>query len=973
MIDIKSYGVSQKSTKGGNTSTTITTGGSGENNFFPVYLWGQYFDDTKDIDGDMKVNGTIEADAIKTLELIAEDMSVDNLDVKERLTAAAGNIKDLETKNFKADKARLKNALIDELAASNLVAENLTVTGSAHFFELIIDKVRAAGGAILLSPADGFKIDKVEWIDSTHVKLWWRSEKDGRKIHNMWMTGDQAISQNFNDAKVGKTYDVSNKYWWALVTETNNDTNSGEPLTTAVNGEDVLCHYIIVSAAKNEFVGDVNPEIDDEVAMLGSRVDDENRQSAQYLAAYASLDIDLKAPLFAQYKGINDFDLASHKITWFAAGLTGAGQVKGLRENEITGSFRTSSGKSIEDLIKEAKASTTYRLVSNTTAIRKSGNTLSPTNVSFTILMNDNGEVKNLDMVPDMMMVYINDANTNGRVATFSADQQMSIAASELTSNNRTNLIAVLASTTGYVYDKVSITVIEDQNIDIDITGDITSFDRLVDNGCIVKAKMKMDEAGVMTATIDFNIDVMVMHYEGTDMKRVTSSSTPKKASDFVVVWQWDKSSNTSGSLSSGGVCNFSSGDNTWKANGNNIAFNVKNTESNDYKSYIKVMLKKTSNTSVNIDTLIIPVTVKSEALFEVVSDSMPYILGQVSASIQNGDYGEITSYISTFMQRANEIEAIVSGFDENGINQSIIQQTSESVLLQVSNSLSTAGINITNNTITLTGDKTDINGSLNIYGGTGNGFKVWNNTKGNETKSVQILNKNLGAIQNYDWRTMISGNISSGNIIGMDGMILCPDAKYNKFLWWGESAEENKYEFIVRNKNANFRIRENGIFRSQSMSISASEFSDILNFSSSGRSLLDTGIYNESKWGDIATTTPVHVWHGNLADFTRGNISGEPGEYPDETFRKCGIFECYPENNNDITVYLPNPQYCVGRILLFKIGNTSSEQFAFTTHNCGQIMSAEDSLLWDTYRSTAHRTIMLFSTFYHWVAFRSY
>lgn len=970
MIDIKSYGVSQKSTKGGNTSTTITTGGSGESNFFPVYLWGQYFDDTKDIDGDMKVNGTIEADAIKTLELIAEDMSVDNLDVKERLTAAAGNIKDLETKNFKADKARLKNALIDELAASNLVAENLTVTGSAHFFELIIDKVRAAGGAILLSPADGFKIDKVEWIDSTHVKLWWRSEKDGRKIHNMWMTGDQAISQNFNDAKVGKTYDVSNKYWWALVTETNNDTNSGEPLTTAVNGEDVLCHYIIVSAAKNEFVGDVNPEVDDEVAMLGSRVNDENRQSAQYLAAYASLDIDLKAPLFAQYKGINDFDLASHKITWFAAGLTAAGVVKGLRENEITGSFRTSSGKSIEDLIKEAKASTTYRLVSNTTAIRKSTDgTLSPTTVSFSILMNDNGEVMNLDKVPDMMTVYINDANTNGRAATFSAGQQMVIEASVL-ADGHTNLIAVLAdTTTGNVHDKMSITVIEDQNIDIDITGDITSFDRLVDNGCIAKVKFttingdESNPAVVTNTTIDFNLDVIVMHYEGTTANKVTTST------GYSALWEWDKQSNTSGPLSSGGSLTFNTSSKTWKASGNDIIFKMDST-SNDYKSYIKVILKKGGST---VDTLIVPLTVRSEAMLEIVQGSLPYIKSQVTASLQNGDFGELSNNISELLQTAQEIQATVTEFNESGISQSIMQQTSENVLLQVSNSLSTAGINITNNTITLTGDKTDINGSLNIYGGTGNGFKVWNAVKGSETKSVQILNKNLGAIQYYDWRQMISGNISSGNIIGMDGMILCPDSRYNQFLWWGESAEENKYEFIVRNKNTNFRIRENGIFRSQSMSVSASEFPNILNFSSSGRSLLDTGIYNESKWGDIATTTPVHVWYGNFADFTT-NGNGEGGEYPDETFRKCGIFECLPNSNIDeIKVFLPNPQYCVGRILLFKIGNTYSEQFAFTTHNCGQIMSAEDSLLWDTYRSTAHRTIMLFSTFYHWIVFRSY
>lgn len=937
MIDIKSFGVSQNTNKSGGTTTISSTYGS-DYKFFPVYLWGQYFDDTQDIDGDMKVNGTIEADAIKTLELEAEGMTVDNLDVKERLTAAAGNIKDLESKNFKADKANLQNALIKELAANNLVAENLTVTGSAHFFELIIDKIRAAGGAILLTPADGFKIDKVEWIDDTHCKLWWRSEKDGRKIHNMWMTGDQAISQNFNDAKVGKTYDVSNKYWWALVTETNNDTNNGEPVTTTINNEEVDCHYIIVSAAKNEFVGDVNPEIDDEVAMLGSRVDDENRQCAQYLAAYASLDIDLKAPLFAQYKGIDDFDLASHKITWFASGLTAAGVVKGLRENEITGSFRTSDGKSIEDLIDEAKAGTNYRLISNTTAIRKSSDgTLSPTTVSFSILMNENGDVNSLNAVPETMSVYINDTNTNTRIKTFNAGDTMNVQTSELASY--ANMTAVLATTTsGNVHDKISISVIEDQNIDIDITGDLTTFDRLVDNGCLAKVKFETDGEGNTNARIYYNIDVMVMHYEGTNVTQVTSSSTPN-ISNYHVTWQWDKSSNTT-QESSGGM--IGSATSNRFQDGGDIPFALSES-SNDYKSFMKIMLWTNSNNK-KIDTIVIPVTVKSEAVFEVVQGSMPYILSQVTASLTEGDYGEIRNYISTFLQRADEIEAIVTGFDSNGVNQSIIQQTSESVLLQVSNSLSTAGINITNNTITLTGDKTDINGSLNIYGGAGNGFKVWNNVKGSETMSVQISNISLGAVQDY-FINNVASNASSVNVIGMDGVAFTPN--YNQMLWWGKSNSDSKYEFIVRNKLQNFRIREEGIQRTvYSGAIwkegnNTIDVSNMSSYSTLGKTLLNGNIDNEYYWQDISSTLPVLTFMGEIDLTTNGQ--GRAGQFPDINFRRYGIFICVESYGQDRKMYIPHPSKCPGRTIFVK--NRGGANLKICIHGNENVFMSADSV----------------------------
>jgi hypothetical protein len=76
--------------------------------------------------------------------------------------------------------------------------------------------------------------------------------------------------------------------------------------------------------------------------MLGSRTDDVNRQSAIYISAYTSVDDSLQAPLFCHYKGINDYNLSSHKYTWFAA-----------NGNTIRGSLLVESGEKVEDIVSE--------------------------------------------------------------------------------------------------------------------------------------------------------------------------------------------------------------------------------------------------------------------------------------------------------------------------------------------------------------------------------------------------------------------------------------------------------------------------------------------------------------------------------------------------------------------------------------------------------------------------------------------
>ena len=309
-------------------------------------IFGQPFNGTADVSGDITNaqnitteggNITVKKDGEEGGNIIAEgyvkgvkfigDVEAGDV-VTNTLKADSGAITSLQGEFLDYDSADIREALIEMLSSVEITTEKLTVTKQAHFFELIIDKIKAAGGAILLSPADGFKVDRVINIGNGYRLLWKKS--DGEKARsNMWKAGDQAICQTFNAAE-GTSYNVSNKYYWALVLEAGSTTMKDD-------GTD----YNYIDLSNKDYDGTLNPEANDEVAMLGYRgSDDKERQSAIYLAAYNSIDPSLKAPLICQYKGINDFNLKSHKYTFFAA-----------NGSEVRGNIKMESGEALEDYI----------------------------------------------------------------------------------------------------------------------------------------------------------------------------------------------------------------------------------------------------------------------------------------------------------------------------------------------------------------------------------------------------------------------------------------------------------------------------------------------------------------------------------------------------------------------------------------------------------------------------------------------
>lgn len=380
MINIQSFakakdGTSYKaiSSSGFSNSKNVTTSLDTHN------IWGQPFNGTEDVSGNLynvgsiTASGNIQTEGDIIIRQLDEENQVVNdgdltISVKDKAATFSGKDKytfdgAIEGTDIKAngnldvtgastmngvtvngDAAFNKNikvkgqSKLNDVSSNNITnsdtikTKNLEVTGSAHFFELIIDKIKAAGGAVLFTPANGFKVDIVESVTDGYKLYWQADDRSGNQADNMWKVNDQAICMSFNQAKEGTNHNISNKYYWSLVTAVS-DTNQ------PVSIEEKKYHYIVISTVTKD--GTVNPEIGDTIAMLGYRgTDDKKRQSAIYISAYTSLDKGLTAPLLAQYQGINDFNLESHRQSYFDA--VGA---------KFVGNFEVSNGQTIEDYI----------------------------------------------------------------------------------------------------------------------------------------------------------------------------------------------------------------------------------------------------------------------------------------------------------------------------------------------------------------------------------------------------------------------------------------------------------------------------------------------------------------------------------------------------------------------------------------------------------------------------------------------
>ena len=286
----------------------------------------------KDINGDAIIEGSLTVQG----NLNVKALQIENAFIAS-LTSNTVNTKTLyansaQLKEFFSDKGNITNLTADTINANDIVSKSIEVdeltAKSAHFFELIIDQLRSSQGQVILSAAN-LRVDYLKTLDDGTYRLCQLKDDGKRKIDNQFMVGDQVICQKFN-VREGVSYNVSNKYYWALVTNTGNINYEGTD-------------YIFIDLDKTTYDGYLNPDIGDELAQLGYRGtagDMSKRQCAIILSAYNSPDRNVKAPSIVQYKGINSFTLDGCIMNQLAA-----------NGNIFKGDFYTSAGTDITSIL----------------------------------------------------------------------------------------------------------------------------------------------------------------------------------------------------------------------------------------------------------------------------------------------------------------------------------------------------------------------------------------------------------------------------------------------------------------------------------------------------------------------------------------------------------------------------------------------------------------------------------------------
>lgn len=204
---------------------------------------------------------------------------------------------------------------IDENGDSYIEVDRMLVRKVATFVELLIQKIRAVGGQIILSPAT-MNCSRVEEHD-TFYRCYFENTDGEKTIAQEFVVGDQARCQTFN-VKEGVNENVTNTYYWRLVVGVGDD-------------------YIDLSKTDCD-AGSTVPQAGDDIVQLGNRTD-ATRQAAIVLAAYGN-----DAPYFKMYRGIDSYSLSGKEFISFSR----------TEVMIIADSLRFSTGESVKDYIDNA-------------------------------------------------------------------------------------------------------------------------------------------------------------------------------------------------------------------------------------------------------------------------------------------------------------------------------------------------------------------------------------------------------------------------------------------------------------------------------------------------------------------------------------------------------------------------------------------------------------------------------------------
>ena len=299
-----------------------------------------------------------------------------------------------EIVDLKAHDASIVNADINNLHADKFEADE------AHFFSLIIDEVKAAGGQIILSHAD-FKVDKIVngndyqvagsgferfYENCTSVsttRLLQKAQNSERKILNKWSAGDLCLCQTFNIRNAGEYENASNKKYWKMV--------FASGYVTLDNVEYIYID-VVYQAIKQGFsvadgVGSPDFEVGDELVACGNRKDT-SRQNAIIISAYRSPDSAITAPSIVQYKGINNFSFENKSFNVISA-----------NGNTFRGNLLVENGSSVQDLINAVQgdvdgiSTSIYKMMANTAYATVNKSDVMNLNLSYNVYKQDSDSI----------------------------------------------------------------------------------------------------------------------------------------------------------------------------------------------------------------------------------------------------------------------------------------------------------------------------------------------------------------------------------------------------------------------------------------------------------------------------------------------------------------------------------------------------------------------------------------------------
>lgn len=733
MIRIKCFGKRKD-----NATTTTSTSNTGfsnttqASNVNGVYLWGQYHDHANDVDGDIVTSGSISAQGNITTQ---SDISGANMTLSGDLTAegdiscndinSTGDIRTTDiysanitnTNNITTDTLNADTITANDGTITNLVADFLTVTKQAHFFELIIDKIKSNAGQVILSAANAI-IDKVEPVTDGY-KLYWRREDAAthKKIGNDFQLNDQIRCQTFN-VHEGTNFNVANKYYWRLVTDTGAE-------ITEIDGEQVECNYVEVSDTDKD--GTSIPEAGDEIVQLGNRTDT-SRQNAIILSACASPDPNVTAPSIAQYKGINLYTLNNRILNQMAA-----------NGNTFTGNFMVVNGSTTDNVL-DLINGTTPTVKTDSEAVFLMVNTLNELtsiddaqNLPYSIKLYDgstqipysswttNSYIKNdSQQVPlkpastytttGLYISQVADDNDGGCELTWNFVQDSSL---YVNYSIEIYIEWVNGSNTYHTTKTIPVNVLVQGNAP---AGSDAEFDRL--------QILTGDATVTSNDVLNVAFSAQIQHVKGdtiTVLTDISGYSMDVIYNNNAGVYSATKDTTNHRFVFAHTINDFSGQQNI----PTNITF---------------ILKEQQGAQTVAVDSAIIDIKFNAGSIFEVTNDAI------TAAVSQSNSYTD--SQIAIVQLTADGLTSRVTNIENDYVTSSELNQTATNITMNVYDELrNKTGIDIQSGQITLNAYNTVINGNLNLTNAD-NGITIYD-TDG--TARIQLQPDNIGSIDDFD------------------------------------------------------------------------------------------------------------------------------------------------------------------------------------------------------------------------------